>query len=61
MGNQYGYIRVSSKGQNEDRQVVAMHELQIPSSNIYIDNKNCPSKRFQSLDGQFYFYIYPLM
>ena len=40
MGNQYGYIRVSSKDQNEDRQLVAMHDLQIPSSSIYMDKQS---------------------
>lgn len=40
MGNQYGYIRVSSKDQNEDRQLVAMHKLQIPASNIYMDKQS---------------------
>ena len=40
MRNQYGYIRVSSRDQNEDRQLVAMHELQIPSSNIYMDKQS---------------------
>lgn len=40
MGNQYGYIRVSSKDQHEDRQLVAMHDLQIPSSNIYMDKQS---------------------
>ena len=33
----YGYIRVSSIDQNEDRQVVAMRELGIPTDNIYMD------------------------
>ena len=40
MRNQYGYIRVSSRDQNEDRQLVAMHELQIPLSNIYMDKQS---------------------
>lgn len=40
MGNQYGYIRVSSKDQNEDRQLVAMHELHVLSSNIYTDKQS---------------------
>lgn len=40
MGNQYGYIRVSSKDQNEDRQLVTMYELQISLSNIYIDKQS---------------------
>lgn len=29
MSNIYGYIRVSSKDQNEDRQLIAMQELEI--------------------------------
>lgn len=33
----YGYIRVSTKDQNEDRQLVAMQELQIPQKSIYVD------------------------
>ncbi len=33
----YGYVRVSSKDQNEDRQLLAMKDLDIPQKNIYID------------------------
>lgn len=33
----YGYIRVSSAGQNEARQLEAMAEIGIPEDNIYID------------------------
>jgi len=33
----YGYVRVSSTDQNEDRQMVAMSELQIPVERIFID------------------------
>ena len=33
----FGYIRVSSVDQNEDRQLDAMIALEIPNSNIYID------------------------
>ena len=36
----YGYIRVSSKDQNEDRQLVSMQELNIPEKNIYIDKQS---------------------
>ena len=36
----YGYIRVSSKDQNEDRQLLAMQELSIPEKNIYIDKQS---------------------
>ena len=37
MNNVYGYVRVSTKNQNEDRQLVTMQELKIPEKNIYID------------------------
>ena len=30
MGNLYGYIRVSTREQNEDRQILALKELSIP-------------------------------
>lgn len=40
MGNVYGYIRVSSKDQNEDRQMIAMLELNVPQSNIYLDKQS---------------------
>ena len=36
----YGYIRVSSRDQNEDRQLMAMRELSIPEKNIYIDKQS---------------------
>ena len=36
----YGYIRVSSIDQNEDRQLAAMKELQIPSSQIFPDRQS---------------------
>ncbi len=32
----YGYIRVSSKDQNEERQRIAMAEQHIPVKNLYI-------------------------
>ena len=35
--NVYGYVRVSTKEQNEGRQLVAMQELNIPDKNIYMD------------------------
>lgn len=40
MGNVYGYVRVSSKDQNEDRQVIIMREMQVPDENIYIDKQS---------------------
>jgi len=36
-GNLYGYIRVSTKEQNEDRQRLAMHEFGITDREIYMD------------------------
>ena len=36
----YGYIRVSSADQNEDRQRIALRELDIPEANIYIDKQS---------------------
>lgn len=40
MGEVYGYIRVSSRDQNEDRQLIAMREVPIPEKNIYIDKQS---------------------
>ncbi len=37
MCNIYGYVRVSSVDQNEDRQLVAMAERQVPAKNVFID------------------------
>ncbi|MCL2638917.1 MAG: recombinase family protein [Oscillospiraceae bacterium] len=36
----YGYVRVSSVEQNEDRQLFAMRELNISHENIYIDKQS---------------------
>lgn len=33
----FGYARVSSTDQNEDRQVIALRQMQVPDENIYID------------------------
>ena len=40
MGNVYGYVRVSSRDQNEDRQLIAMREVQVPEGNIYMDKQS---------------------
>ena len=40
MGDVYGYIRVSSRDQNEDRQMVALKELHIPEKNIFMDKQS---------------------
>ena len=36
----YGYIRVSSMDQNEDRQRLAMEQAAIPKRNIYMDKQS---------------------
>lgn len=36
----YGYIRVSSKDQNEARQVIALEEAGVPPDNIFIDKQS---------------------
>ncbi len=45
MANTYGYVRVSTKEQNEDRQIIAMHEYGVPDGNIYSDKQS--GKDFQ--------------
>ena len=37
MINKYGYVRVSTKDQNEDRQLEAMKQLEILEKNIYVE------------------------
>ena len=36
----YGYVRVSTKEQNEDRQLIALRELRVPEKNIYMDKQS---------------------
>lgn len=33
----YGYVRASSKDQNEDRQLIALSDFPVPQKNIYMD------------------------
>ena len=40
MTNVYGYIRVSSTDQNEDRQLLAMREKAVPGKNIFMDKQS---------------------
>ncbi len=40
MGKVYGYIRVSSLDQNEDRQRIAMRGREIPEKNLFIDKQS---------------------
>lgn len=39
-GRFYGYVRVSSTDQNEERQVIALKEKNIPEENLYIDKQS---------------------
>ena len=36
----YGYIRVSTRDQNEERQVIAMREFGVPEENMVIDKQS---------------------
>ena len=36
----YGYIRVSTREQNENRQVIALREVGVPERNVYIDKQS---------------------
>lgn len=39
-GKSYGYVRVSSQDQNEDRQMIEMDRLGIPRKHIYVDKQS---------------------
>ncbi len=36
----FGYVRVSSTDQNEDRQIIAMEQIGVPKSQVYIDKQS---------------------
>ena len=40
MKNIYGYVRVSSADQNEDRQLIVMNKNNVPKGNVYIDKQS---------------------
>ncbi len=40
MAKVYGYVRVSSADQNEDRQMIEMRRVGVPSNNIFIDKQS---------------------
>lgn len=40
MGNCFGYVRVSSREQNEDRQMIALKKFSIPRRNIFVDKQS---------------------
>lgn len=37
---EYGYVRVSSRDQNEARQLIALHDSGVPDGNIYLDKQS---------------------
>ncbi len=41
----YGYIRVSTREQNEDRQLIALREMAVPEANLFMDKQS--GKDFQ--------------
>ena len=40
MGTVYGYCRVSTREQHEDRQVIALKGMGVPEENIYMDKQS---------------------
>lgn len=40
MLNTYGYVRVSTREQNEDRQFIALREVAVPEQNIFMDKQS---------------------
>lgn len=52
----YGYVRVSSTDQNEDRQMAAMSEIAVTPENVYIDKlsgKNFDRPRYKAMVRKF--------
>lgn len=40
LSNIYGYIRVSTREQNEERQLIALREMSVPEKNIFMDKQS---------------------
>lgn len=40
MGKIYGYVRMSSRDQNEERQMVEMKNAGVPAENIFMDKQS---------------------
>ena len=40
MSKIYGYVRVSSTDQNENRQMIAMKEAGVPEDNVFMDKQS---------------------
>ena len=50
MGEIYGYVRVSTKEQKEDRQLLALREAGVPEGHIFLDKQS--GKDFQRTNYQ---------
>lgn len=46
----YGYIRISTRDQNEDRQLIALREVAVPDANLFMDKQS--GKDFQRPEYQ---------
>ncbi|WP_405373543.1 recombinase family protein [Pseudobutyrivibrio sp.] len=60
----YGYARVSTREQNEERQIIALKEMGVPEKNIFIDKQTGKNferpqykKLLKKLDGETILYI----
>lgn len=42
----YGYVRVSTREQNEDRQLIALHEQGVAHKNIFMDKQSGKAYRY---------------
>ena len=40
MSQLYGYVRVSTREQNEARQIIALHQFCVPDERIYLDKQS---------------------
>ncbi|MBQ7200965.1 MAG: hypothetical protein IJS24_06295 [Eubacterium sp.] len=49
----YGYVRVSTQCQHEDRQMIAMEEMDVPKQNIYVDKQS--GKDFDKAEVLYYY------
>ena len=49
--NIYGYIRVSTREQNEDRQLIALHELDIPEKTFTSTSSQVRTLSVRSTSG----------
>ena len=48
----YGYARISTREQNEDRQILALKEMGVPEKNIFLDKmsgKNFERPQYKKL------------